>query len=73
MANIVQFVVDDTSPSISYLPFGDTLSLPDRSAGWNPFFSESGFAGAQGVTGNGTSLHVTSHDGATLIVNWQGE
>ncbi|KAH6906365.1 hypothetical protein BKA70DRAFT_406931 [Coprinopsis sp. MPI-PUGE-AT-0042] len=72
MANIVQFVVDDTSPSISYLPFGDTLSLPDRSAGWNPFFSESGFADAQGVTGNGTSLHVTSHDGAQLIVSWQG-
>lgn len=72
MANIVQFAIDDTSPTISYLPSGDTLGRPDLTAGWNPFFTGSGFAASQGVRGNGTSLHVTQRDGAQLSITWRG-
>lgn len=72
MANIVQFSVDDTSPQISYLPFADTLSTPNISAGWNPYFSLSGFAAALGESGNGTSHHITSLDGASLSIHWRG-
>lgn len=72
MANIVQFSVDDTSPQISYFPFADTLSTPNLSAGWNPYFSLSGFAAALGESGNGTSHHITSLDGASLSIRWRG-
>jgi hypothetical protein len=72
MADPVQFYVDDTSPSISYFPFGDTFSLPNLTAGWNPYFDQTGFASTSGGTGNGTSYHVTSRDGASLSVQWKG-
>ncbi|EDR11612.1 uncharacterized protein LACBIDRAFT_324293 [Laccaria bicolor S238N-H82] len=72
MANIVQFSVDNTSPQISYFPFADTLSTPNLSAGWNPYFSLSGFAGVLGESGNGTSHHITSLDGASLSIHWRG-
>ena len=48
----VQLVVDDTSPEIVYSPFGDTFSTPDLLAGWNPYYSSSGFASVQGQVGN---------------------
>lgn len=73
MAAIVQFFVNDTSPAISYSPFGDTLSTPNASAGWNPYYSESGFATAQGVQGVGSSYHITSLDGASFTLAWIGE
>lgn len=72
MAAIVQFFVNDTSPAISYSPFGDTLSTPNTSAGWNPYYSGSGFATAQGVEGVGTSYHITSLDGASFTIAWIG-
>jgi hypothetical protein len=72
MADNIQFYVDDTSPSISYFPFGDTFSVPNLTAGWNPYYDESGFASALGETGKGITYHVTSCDGASIIVQWNG-
>jgi hypothetical protein len=73
MANPLQISVNDSSPSISYFPFADTFSTPDIQAGWNPYFTDSGFAAAQGETGNGTSLHITAHDGAVMSLQWNGQ
>ena len=73
MENFFQFLVDDTSPTISYSPFRDTLSVPNLSAGWNPYYDQSGFASSIGELGNGTSLHITSLDGASLGFQWHGE
>lgn len=70
--SIIQFYVDDTSPTISYSPFGDTFSLPNLTAGWNPYFDTSSFASTIGEIGSGTSYHVTSCDGASLSVQWKG-
>jgi hypothetical protein len=64
--------VDDTSPLISYSPFADTFSTPDLLKGWNPYFTDSGFVSSQGDVGKGTSLHVTSYDGAALSLQWNG-
>lgn len=72
MANSVQFVVNDTSPTILYLPFGDTLSTPNLSAGWNPYYTLSGFASVLGQVGEGTSLHITASNGSSLVLKWNG-
>ncbi|EMD37645.1 hypothetical protein CERSUDRAFT_73497 [Gelatoporia subvermispora B] len=75
--------IDDTSPAISYSPFGDTFTQPNLTAGWNPFYTDSGFAtipagssssASTSITqiGNGTSLHITAHDGAQIGVTWNG-
>ncbi|KAF5338515.1 hypothetical protein D9611_013296 [Ephemerocybe angulata] len=73
MATTVQFYVNDTSPAISYTPFADTLSTPNTGAGWNPYYTGSGYATAQGVKGQGTSFHITSLEGASLTIAWIGE
>ena len=73
MANNVQFEVDDTSSMISYLPRGDTLSTVNLTAGWNPYFEGTGFLTALGETGRGTSMHITSLDGASLSIRWHGK
>ncbi|CAK5281396.1 unnamed protein product [Mycena citricolor] len=74
MSNVVQFSVDDSSPTISYFPFGDTLTgSPDLTAGWNP--SRGGDLGLSDLAsgaGSGKSLHVTSLDGAAFQVSWKG-
>lgn len=72
MANSVQVTIDDTSPCISYSPFRDTYTTPNLSAGWNPYYDKSGFATSSGEIGNGTSLHITSLDGASLALQWHG-
>ncbi|KAJ6625847.1 hypothetical protein B0H10DRAFT_1782428 [Mycena sp. CBHHK59/15] len=73
MASVVQFTVDDSSPNVEYSPFGDTLSSPNLSAGWNPYWDSPGFSSATtGATGSGTSLHITSLDGASLQIQWTG-
>ena len=74
-ADSFAILIDDTSPTIVYTPFGDTYSAPNLSAGWNPYFSESGFATntAVGQEGQGTSFHVTSADGASMGLRWNGE
>jgi len=72
MANFLHVTVDDISPCISYSPFRDTFSSPNLSAGWNPYYDQSGFAAHSGETGNGTSLHITSLDGASLALQWRG-
>jgi hypothetical protein len=68
----VQLVVNDTSPTIVYAPFGDTFSAPNILEGWNPYYSASGYATFQGEVGNGTSFHITSLDGAQLSLQWRG-
>ena len=74
MANstTLQIVIDDTSPTIQYFPFADTLAAPDLQGGWNPYFTDSFFAATLGETGNGTSLHVTSHDTANVSLTFFG-
>ncbi|KJA27599.1 hypothetical protein HYPSUDRAFT_51655 [Hypholoma sublateritium FD-334 SS-4] len=72
METLVTFSVDDTSPAVTYSPFRDTFSTPNLIGGWNPYFSNSGFATSQGAVGVGTSLHITSLDGAALQIQWQG-
>ena len=72
MANPIQLYVDDTSPTITYYPFGDTFGAPDASAGWNPYYTEIGYAHFQGQTGEGSSLHRTSLDGASFSIQWNG-
>ena len=70
----IVIAIDDTSPTIVYTPFADDPTGPNLTAGWNSFYSETGFTpdpvSGQGV---GTSLHVTSADGASLSVRWNGE
>lgn len=76
LSDVAIFTIDDTSPTVVYAPFGDTLNLPNLLAGWNPYYDGSGFAsgilGVDGEVGVGTSLHVTSRDGASLAVRWHG-
>ncbi|KAK0462598.1 uncharacterized protein EV420DRAFT_1735277 [Desarmillaria tabescens] len=72
MAETLEFEVDDTSPAISYYPFRDTFSTPNLTAGWNPYFSGSGFLTSSGETGEGTSLHISSLNGASLSIQWHG-
>ncbi|KAH9948930.1 hypothetical protein B0H21DRAFT_689167 [Amylocystis lapponica] len=81
MADFVfPLTIDDTSPTISYSPFPDTFGVPDVLAGWNPYYTDSGFATDPGPSssspvtdiGNGTSLHITALDGAAFAVAWNG-
>jgi hypothetical protein len=72
MANPLRINIDDTSPSIIYYPFADTFGTPDLLSGWNPYYTSSGYAAFQGQIGNGTSLHRTSLDGASLSIRWNG-
>ena len=75
-SNDTEFVitVDDTSPTLVYSPFADPFGTPNLTAGWNPFFSETGYTpDPVSGEGNGTSLHVTSADGASLSLRWNGE
>jgi len=72
MAVPLQIWVDDTSPTITYYPFADTFGTPNVLAGWNPYYTDSGFAAYQGDLGVGTSLHRTSLDGASFSVQWNG-
>ncbi|KAF9501686.1 hypothetical protein BDN71DRAFT_1438297 [Pleurotus eryngii] len=64
--------VDDISPSISYSPFADTFTTPDLLSGWNPYFTDGGFATFQGQTGNGTSLHISALNGSSVSLQWRG-
>ncbi|KAJ7772692.1 hypothetical protein DFH07DRAFT_170627 [Mycena maculata] len=73
MASVVQFTVDDSSPTVTYTPIGDTFAAPNLSAGWNPYWTNPGFSSATtGAVGSGTSLHITSCNGATLAIQWKG-
>lgn len=72
MADPLRLSIDNTSPTISYYPFADTFGAPNLNAGWNPYFSDSGYAAFQGQLGSGTSAHRTSLDGASFSVQWNG-
>ncbi|KAF8588650.1 hypothetical protein K439DRAFT_1334800 [Ramaria rubella] len=72
MPTAFELELDDTSPVVNYFPFAETLGAPDFLAGWNSFFSDSGFLTELGQIGQGTSLHVTSLDGAALTIEWVG-
>lgn len=72
--------VDDNSPAVAYAPFRDTLGAPDLSAGWNPYYTGTGFSSGSNSSGsavsnigNGTSLHLTTCDGAQVAIQWNGE
>ena len=72
MPNPVTFTVNDTSPTILYSPFADTLSTPNLTAGWNPYYTLSGYSTVLGQVGIGTSRHITSDNGSSLLVQWNG-
>ncbi|KAF5351626.1 hypothetical protein D9756_007762 [Leucocoprinus leucothites] len=72
MASPVQFSVDDSSPAIAYSPFGDTLTFPNLSAGWNPYLVNSGFVSSLGQIAVGQSQHITSLNGASVTLEWNG-
>lgn len=81
MADLLTTItIDDTSPVISYSPFADTFSSPNTLEGWNPYYTQTGFAqfdssAGANITkaiGNGTSLHLTACDGAGLQISWNG-
>ncbi len=74
-SDFFNITIEDTSPTISYSPFADTFDTANVIAGWNPFFTGSGLASSSslGLTGQGTSLHETSADGAKLSIQWNGE
>ncbi|KAI0949030.1 hypothetical protein AcW1_008745 [Taiwanofungus camphoratus] len=78
---VFPITIDDTSPTVSYAPFADTFGVPDLLAGWNPYYTYSGFAAdpyssASGSSvsnvGNGTSLHLTACDSAAFAIRWNG-
>ncbi|TFY69899.1 hypothetical protein EVJ58_g135 [Rhodofomes roseus] len=67
MANtLVSIIVDDNSPTIAYAPFGDTLGEPNVTAGWNPYYTGSGFSSGSNsssssvvaIRWNGTAINV---------------
>jgi hypothetical protein len=72
MRTSFELVLNDTSPVINYYPFAETLGAPNLVAGWNSYFTQSGFLSELGQTGEGVSLHVTSLDGAELTIQWFG-
>ncbi|KAI0745858.1 hypothetical protein C8Q76DRAFT_607014 [Earliella scabrosa] len=77
---VFNITIDDTSPVVLYAPFADTFSTPNTALGWNPFYTDSGFATVNSgagsaigpAIGNGTSLHLTACDGAALQIDWNG-
>ncbi|KAJ7495903.1 hypothetical protein B0H11DRAFT_2190182 [Mycena galericulata] len=73
MESVVQFTVDDSSPTVSYYPFPDTFSSPNLSAGWNPYWDDPGFSSANiGAVGSGESSHITSRNNASFQIQWKG-
>ena len=78
---VFNITIDDTSPVVLYAPFADTFSTPNTALGWNPFYTDSGFATVDAgagsaigpAIGNGTGLHLTACDGAVLEIDWNGE
>lgn len=62
--------VDDTSPSVLYLPFADTFAAPNLSAGWYPYFIP---AATSDNSSEETTLHATVADGASIGLRWNGE
>lgn len=73
MVASVQFSVDDSSPLLAYTPFPDTFGQANLTAGWNPYFVESGFVSAIGQTGVGQSQHITSRNGSSISLHWHGQ
>ncbi|PCH36085.1 hypothetical protein WOLCODRAFT_140217 [Wolfiporia cocos MD-104 SS10] len=78
---VFSITVDDNSPTIAYAPFADTFGPPNVTAGWNPYYSVSGFAEVYGSSssgsgvgniGNGTSLHLTACNNAEFALKWNG-
>ena len=70
-ANNTDFVItiDDTSPTLVYSPLADPFGTPNLTAGWNPFYSATGYTPDPATgQGNGVSLHVTSANNASSTV-----
>ncbi|KAJ3726930.1 hypothetical protein C8R42DRAFT_717760 [Lentinula raphanica] len=73
MANAtISFDVDDTSPTISYFPFGDTYTIPEFTAGWNPLFNQTSLDGLPLDVVNSSSVHITSRNNASFLLKWRG-
>jgi len=81
MTSIVELVVDDSSPVVSYTPAlglqplqNDTQETQQavQSAGWVAQFDNMNLVVNMPTTGNGTSNHLTSRDGAKLSFDFTG-
>ncbi|KAK1230252.1 hypothetical protein PQX77_006681 [Marasmius sp. AFHP31] len=72
MADADIIVVDDTSPTILYSPFSETFGAPNFTAGWNPLFNSTSLGGTPLNVGNSTTVHVTSRNDASFLINFQG-
>lgn len=73
MAVAFQLGIDDTSPTLTYNPSLENSTSPNSLFGWIPYWSGSSTSQTPGQLGNGTSLHITSLNGATLTITWLGE
>ncbi|KAJ7259670.1 hypothetical protein C8J57DRAFT_490226 [Mycena rebaudengoi] len=62
------FTIQDNSPIISYAPYADGA----LAAGWQPWYSESGFLKEGGQGGEGTSYHTTAFSGASFHLEFHG-
>ena len=69
--------IDDTSPTIVYSPFDDSLDANNTANGWSSCFSSassSTCSSAGEINGtDATTLHFTTADGASLALEWNGE
>lgn len=73
-ATTLGIVLDDTSPTVQYYPYGDTFGEPNLLGGWNPYYTGTGFAPSASASqpGEGTSWHLTAYDGATISLSFYG-
>jgi len=72
MAVAFQLGIDNTSPTITYFPFFPNTVALNVTAGWTPYYTNSGFPSTSGLVGNGTSLQISSKNGSFLSITWFG-
>ncbi|KAF9650651.1 hypothetical protein BDM02DRAFT_3127622 [Thelephora ganbajun] len=72
MAVAFQLGIDNTSPTIRYVPFLPNTVAQDATLGWTPYYTNSGFPSTSGLVGDGTSLQISSKNGSLFSVTWFG-
>ena len=72
MAVAFQLGIDNASPTISYFPFFPNTVALNATAGWTPYYTNSGFPSTSGLVGDGTRLQISSKNGSFLSVTWFG-
>jgi len=72
MAVAFQLGIDNTSPTITYFPFSPNTVALNATAGWTPYYTNSGFPSTLGLVGDGTSSQISSKNGSFFSVTWFG-